>query len=119
MSNYCLKCANWTKTAKTNAKGEHWCRHLNTWTAPGFWCRDYDEMLASAEPTEWYSIAEVAERCFVDESVVRYWISTGRLKAKMLGSDQVKITGQFTTKWQIDKPTADRYIEWYRSIVSR
>ena len=113
----CLYCCNWTDEARANARGEHWCRAMNTWTAAGFYCAAYDEQLMGDQPAEWYSIAEVAGMCHVDTDTVGYWISTGRLKAYPISSDEVKVAGQFRLRWRIDKAVADRYAAWYNSIV--
>lgn len=117
--NNCLTCAHWTNEAKANAKGEHWCRRLNTWAEPSFYCREYSTMPMNGNPDEWYTIAEISDKCHVSYEAVRYWISTGRLKAWPIASDVVRLAGQFAIQWRIEKATADRYVEWYNSIVSR
>lgn len=112
----CLQCAHWAKDARKTAQGERWCKHLNTWTAPGFACQAYDEMLMHDTPGEWYTIAEVAEMCHVDESTVRYWITTGKLKAFPVIERRADTAGRFNTIWHIDKAVSDRYVEWYLNI---
>lgn len=114
----CYKCGHWaSETARQTTKGKRWCKELNTWTPAGFACDAYEEMLMHDTPGEWYTIAEVAEKCHVSEGTVRYWIQTERLKAYPVASDEVKFTGQFKTQWHIDKAIADRYAEWYNDVV--
>lgn len=115
----CLTCSHWSDKARADAKQQHWCRELNTWTAAGFCCKAHDEMLRQDESIEgnYYTIADVANACHVTGETVRYWIMTGRIKAVPMPDDSVKLAGQFKTQWRIDKPTADRYIEWYLSMT--
>lgn len=116
---HCLQCDHWAKDARKTTKGERWCKHLNTWTSPGFACDAYDELLMRDTPGEWYTIAEVSEMCHVSNEAVRYWIQTGRLKAYPAPDGKLKLAGQFNTVWHIDKAIADRYVEWYLSVVDR
>lgn len=117
MSKSCLNCGNWTSKARGNAAGEHWCREMNTWTAPGFACQAHADMPMQDGPGEWYTVGEVAAQCFVHRTTVIYWITTGRLKAYPIADNSVKLAGQFSTRWRIDKANADRYIAWYLSVT--
>ena len=115
----CLACGHWTDKARGTANGEHWCRQIHTWTPPGFHCSEFDDEPMDDAPGSWYTVAEVADMCHVAHSTVTYWISTGRLKAYPMANPDVKLSGQFQIKWRIDKAMADRYAEWYNSIVGR
>ena len=119
MSKSCLNCGNWTSKARGNAAGEHWCRHLCTWTPPGFACQAHADIPLSDEILEGYTVEEIAAKCHVYTSTVRYWIMTGRLKAVLVNNDAVKLAGQFATSWRIDKTCADRYVEWYLSLMEK
>lgn len=115
----CLHCEHWTDKARATAKGEHWCQRLNTWTEPGFECKHFAERLQDDASGDYYSVAEVAAMCHVHHTTVRYWIDTGRLKAYPVPTGKLNMAGQFAQQWRIDRAIADRYVEWYNSVVER
>lgn len=115
----CLKCGYWSKDGASTAKKERWCKLLNTWTAPDFLCSKFEKPLMKDQPSEWYTIAEVAEMCHVDPETVRYWIRTERVTAYPIMTSEVRLNGQFQTQWKIDKESADRYAAWYNSLRER
>lgn len=115
----CLNCIHWPADGPETSGGARWCRNLQTWTTPGFFCKDFTDMPMHDSPGEWYTVEEVAGRACVSPSTVRYWIQVGKLKAFPDPNLGARNAGQFTTRWRIDKEVAEKYLAWYVSTVSR